>query len=101
MSKKISGHLHLYKKINLSRTEKEYLVYRCVKPACSHYVPIALSLGKLCECNRCHEPMIITKVQLWSSGGSPMAKPHCVDCIKRRKSNELETISGFTEGTKT
>jgi hypothetical protein len=99
MAPKIADHLHLYKKFNLSRTEKEYLVYRCMKPACSHYIPIILSEGKLCECNRCGEPMIITKVQRSGNNGKPMARPHCLDCFKRKKSNEMETISKFVEGT--
>lgn len=96
---KVADHLHLYKKFNLSRTEKEYLVYKCMKPACSHYIPIAQAIGKLCECNRCGEPMIIGKIQLWSSGGGPMATPHCIDCIKRKKPNEVETVSKFVGGT--
>lgn len=96
---KVADHLHRYKKINLSRTEKEYLVYKCMKPACSHYIPTLLAMGKLCECNRCKEPMILTKFQLIGSNGIPMTLPHCIDCTKRRKLNELETISEFIKKT--
>ncbi len=41
--------------------------------------------------------MVITKEVLTHSGNKPMAHPHCSDCIKRRKTNELETITAFLQ----
>ncbi len=99
MSKKVANHLHRYKKVNL-RKEGEYIVYKCQKPACSHYVPVHLAEGKLCECNRCFEPMIITKLQLTGSSGKAMAKPHCSNCVERKKSKDVESIAAFLAGTK-
>jgi hypothetical protein len=96
---KPANHLHKYKKVNLSETDKPYLVYKCLKPACSHYVPVKLSEGKLCECNRCGEPMIITKSVLTHSNNKPMARPHCSDCIKRRK-EDVAAIAEFITGIK-
>lgn len=95
-------HLHRYKKVNLSRTkDKEYLVYRCTKPTCNHYVPIELSEGKLCECNRCGEPMLITRrILTYLSGAKPMALPHCVNCTKSRKQDDVTAISQFLSGNK-
>jgi hypothetical protein len=90
-----ANHIHRYKKVNLATTGDEYLVYKCQKPACSHYVSLVLAEGKLCECNRCHETMIITKLQLTGSGGKPMARPHCGDCIKRKKPEEIDAIASF------
>ena len=101
MSSKVANHLHRYKKVNLGKNGKEYLVYKCQKPACSHYIPIALAEGKLCECNRCNEPMILGKPQLTGSSGGPMAKPHCNDCIERKKANDVGAIAEFLEGNKT
>lgn len=103
MASKLANHLHKYKKLNLGRDGKEYLVYRCMKPACSHYIPIAMAEGKLCECNRCGEPFIITKVQLTGSSMKPMAKPHCNDCIDRKKvkDDDVAAIAAFLEGDKT
>lgn len=92
-----SIHLHKYKKINLSKTDKEYLVYRCQKPMCSHYIPIKLAAGKMCECNRCGEPMILDKTQLTGSGGYPMTNPHCIECKGSKKTNELAKIAKFLE----
>ena len=101
MASKVANHLHRYKKQNLSATAgKEYLVYKCVKPACSHYLPMNLAEGKLCECNRCGEPMIITKATLTHSGNKPMAKPHCQGCIKRKNEKDVAAIAEFIAGTK-
>lgn|SRR5215471_5492417 len=102
MSSKVANHLHRYKKVNLSRKKDEpYLVYKCVKPACSHYVPINLAEGKLCECNRCAEPMIITKATLTHSNNKPMAKPHCPNCIKRKNADDVAALAEFLSGNKT
>lgn len=94
--KKSANHIHRYKKIDLSRDKnKPYLVYQCIKPNCSHYLPIAQSLNKVCECNVCFNPMIISQVTLTRSGGGPMAKPRCDECIKRKHKDELSAISEF------
>lgn len=97
-------HIHRYRKVNLARKGNEpYLVYKCTKPICSHYTPLELAEGKMCECNKCGEPMIITKAVLTHSAGYPMAKPHCPNCIQRRKetTENVEAISEFLEGSKT
>jgi hypothetical protein len=94
---KLPNHLHKYKKVNLGQNGKEYLVYRCMKPACSHYIPLHLAEGKLCECNRCGEPMIITKIVLNTSGGKPTTFPHCPDCLKpkKEKNPDVEALAEF------
>lgn len=97
MSKGVSNHLHRYKKVNLGQNGKDYFVYKCMKPACSHYAPMHLVEGKLCECNRCGEAMIITKFTLTASGRKPMARPHCGDCTKRKKADDVELIKEFLE----
>lgn len=103
-SKKPENHLHKYKKVDLSSDkDKSYLVYKCTKPACSHYVPLHLAEGKICECNRCGEPMLITKHVMTGSGKKPMTLPHCGDCIKRKKGtlDDVAAISEFLAGSKT
>lgn len=92
-------HLHKYKKVNLSASTSPYLVYRCMKPGCNHYTPIALSEGKMCECYRCGEPMIITKEILMGSGKRSQAKPHCTNCTKRKKNEDVESINEFLSKT--
>lgn len=100
MSTKVN-HLHRYKKVNLSRDkDNPFLVYQCTKPTCSHYIRMELSEGKMCECNICGEPMIITRATLTHSSGNPMAKPRCNNCVRRRKSDTVDAISEFLQGKK-
>lgn len=95
MPSKVANHIHRYKKVNIGSDHNDFFVYKCMKPACSHYIRIDLAEGKLCECNKCGEPMILSKAVLTHSGGKPMTKPHCGDCVKRRKSKDVEAIAEF------
>ena len=96
MGIKESNHIHRYKKVQIGGTKKDpYLVYKCVKAGCSHYVPLPLAEGTMSECNRCHEPMIMGKVQLTGSSGKAMARPHCQDCIKSKKKEVVANIEDF------
>jgi hypothetical protein len=96
-----SRHLHKYKKINLARNQgtgkREYYVYKCLKPACSHYIRVDLAEGKLCECNRCGQPMIIGKSTLL------LTLVHCNECTKKKKdiTPAKEAIEQFLSGNKT
>lgn len=96
---KVADHLHRYKKVNLGTDGKKYEVYRCQKPACSHYISLTLAEGKLCECNRCHEPMIIGKVQLNGSSGRAMSRPHCNECVQKKRDKNAEAIAAYIAGT--
>lgn len=97
MGTKVANHLHRYKKINLGRDGKEYFVYRCMKPSCSHYIRVELAEGKLCECNRCREIMVINKAVLIGSPSRAMTEPHCEKCTKRKKVRDVETIENFLD----
>jgi hypothetical protein len=100
MPSRVANHLHKYKKVNIGSDGNEFLVYKCMKPACSHYIRIDLSEGKLCECNKCGEPMILSKEILTHSGGKPMAKPHCPNCVRRKNADTVEAIANFIAGNK-
>ena len=71
-------HLHLYKKINIGRDGNIFIVFKCMKPDCTHYTEFTLAEGKICECNRCHNSMILTKISM------TLTKPHCASCVKRK-----------------
>jgi hypothetical protein len=97
-SKNSANHVHRYKKMNIAAYgNPAYYVYKCMKPTCSHYTPTALAEGKLCECNRCGEPMIIGKQVMNQSSGKPMTLPHCGECTKKRKTNDAESIEALAE----
>ncbi len=94
---KLPKHIHLYKRINLvpsykvKRGADPYLVFECQSPTCSHWIPLVRALGKLCECNKCHRPMILDKETVTH------ARPHCQECIIRRNKPELDKLAELLE----
>jgi len=93
----MNNHLHKYRKVNLTRDKKKepFLVYKCVKPNCTHYIRMDVAEGLMCECNVCGDAMVITKEVLTHSGKKPMAKPRCINCIRRKKADDVESIAAF------
>jgi len=79
-------HIHKYKKVILG---KDYLVFKCQLPECSHYVPARLAEGKLSLCNRCGNAMLLDKRAM------KLKLPHCTDCIQPRKKEEYDAIKDF------
>lgn len=69
-------HTHRYERVDIG-VSKEYLVYRCTLPDCSHYLPESLVVGKKSICWRCGAEFVIRKDLLFK-------KPHCEDCIERK-----------------
>lgn len=105
MGNRVANHIHRYKKVDIGRNGNSFVVYKCQKPVCTHYIRVDLAEGKLCECNKCGDTMLITKETLTHSGGKPMSKPHCNGCVKRRKPDDVAAIADFLseriQGTKT
>lgn len=97
MTKK-TYHLHRYKKKNIG-AEKDYFVYFCLKQGCTHYIPLEMAEGRECECDRCGKAMRIDRIVLTNSSGRPMTRPHCIDCIKRKKAKDATKIAEFLAGT--
>jgi|OpeIllAssembly_1097287.scaffolds.fasta_scaffold00281_7 hypothetical protein len=86
---KRADHIHRYKRVVLGNN---YKVYKCIKPGCTHYIAVHLVEGALCECNRCEEPMIMTKLAM------TLARPHCQDCTKStKKQQQIQSIEAFLE----
>jgi late competence protein required for DNA uptake (superfamily II DNA/RNA helicase) len=85
------NHVHRYHRTDIGSFNKKYLVFRCVKPTCTHYIPMHLAEGKLCECNRCGETMILDRSSI------QLAKPHCTNCVKRKKLADVSTISEYLD----
>jgi len=86
MPKRKISHLHKYERRTLGNNG--YKIYHCSLPGCSHYINVKLALGKLCVCNRCSEPMIMTRNAI------TLAKPHHDECIRRKSDTvkKLETL---------
>lgn len=69
-------HTHRYERVDIG-VSKEYFVYRCTLPDCSHYLSESLVIGRKAICWRCGEEFVLTKNLLFK-------KPHCEDCIERK-----------------
>lgn len=96
MANKSTNHNHRFVLRNIGNKEKPYKVYACIKPACTSYFKPELIVGKLVECFRCHEPMIYPKSALVGNHGTPLVKPHCVECTRKHQKGKLvDNIAEF------
>lgn len=80
-------HIHKYIKTKLGKN-KDWLVYRCILPNCSHYIRPELLPGKMAICFRCEDKFIVTSEMVRK--GKEMLKLHCIDCTKSRKGKKRE-----------
>ena len=84
-------HIHKLKRKNIAIKPKKYIVYACILPGCNYYAAPNLLEGKIVLCNRCDEPMVMTKLAM------TLAMPHCLDCTKSNKQVTLGVIEEFLE----
>jgi hypothetical protein len=93
-------HAHLYRRVDIGKPlikegrvvgKKKYIIYRCLKPACTHTVIPELLEGKIAECSRCHEEFICDK------SSKLLKEPHCSDCTQKRKPDAMESTLKFVE----
>lgn len=80
---------HKYKRVKLSTK----LVYRCVKPGCSHYKLPSFIIGALAECWYCGKDFVINHEM------SRRERVHCSDCTEKRdkKIKPIEVVSFLEE----
>lgn len=68
---------HQYRRVRLGK-EKDYIVYRCIKPGCPHYIPKEMLPGKTSVCWKCGKEFIVQTSNL------QQAKPTC-GCLSFRQ----------------
>ena len=78
---------HKYKRKWIGKN-KDYEVYACVLPNCSHYITPTLLEGKEFICWRCGNVVVATV------NTRMLAKPHCKACTKT-KSDEPAIKTNF------
>lgn len=86
-----NDHVHKYKRTTLG---KEYVIYRCMKVGCSHYIPPELIIGRISECWRCGEAFEIEK-------GRINVMPICKECRPHKPTSvgdKLASILGVIDG---
>lgn len=96
-------HNHLYRKTNIGKktydkatrawTKNNYIVYRCMKPGCNHFIIPSLIIGKVAECWRCSLDFIINRKSLKN-----IRDLHCDDCTVKRSKPIEDTTLDFIKG---
>lgn len=84
-----NNHTHKYVRTELSPT---YLVYKCVLPNCTHYLPTKLVIGRMSICWNCGVPF-----QIVARGTRPLKKKFiCDNCWeqKNRKDDKIKEMIG-------
>lgn len=81
-----SRHNHVYKRVNLGK-DKEYIVYKCIKPGCSHFVREELILDRVAECPECEGIFTIKKPNL-----SRKVLIICLPCRKKHGKKVIPNI---------
>lgn len=84
-------HIHKLKRINIGTKSVPYKVYKCILASCSSYFPMKLIEGKIVLCNRCNEPMVMTKLAM------TLALPHCLDCTESTRKETIGIISEYLD----
>lgn len=78
----MSSHTHKYQRAKLG---PKYLIYRCMLPGCSHYVPANLVVGRECICWNCGDSFYIKKGHIQKS-------PKCPDCTGSKKHEKIAGV---------
>ena len=92
MQKK-KNHYHRYRKVKMGKN-KDYVVYQCVEPECTHYIAPELLVGKIAQCFYCRNMFTISREQVRKD--RQYLKLHCNACTRKEKSNvDPATVDNF------
>lgn len=76
--KKKNEHTHQYQRVELGK--KGFIVYKCRKPGCTHYIQEGLAVDRMTECCDCHEVFTITQDHI----NKKRIRLRCRNCIDAR-----------------
>lgn len=82
---KYQEHAHKYVRVRLGK--KDYIVFRCVRPGCAHYIRQELVIGKIAQCWRCGDEFVMNQKT------AMLKKPHCTKCTNSPGKVKAEPIS--------
>lgn len=83
MKPRSQKHVHKYQRRVIG---KDYIVYACALPECTHYISEALVEGKLTICWRCGEMCQMRR----DNRGNFKHKPHCIQCTHLPRNKNLK-----------
>jgi len=73
------NHVHRYKRAKLGKG-KDFIIYQCVLPDCTHYLSAERIVGKKNLCWVCDKPHTI-----YQDSNGVLARPHCRACTKTKE----------------
>jgi hypothetical protein len=76
-------HVHKYKRVKLGKNG--YIVYACMFPDCTHYLPEDRVVGRQSICWVCGKIMVV-----YRDTNGLLAKPHCRGCYVRKPRKKKE-----------
>ena len=83
-------HVHKYKRINLGKRGREFMVYRCVTSGCTHHIRTDMSHGVEALCWKCGIPFNI-------DARKRLAKPHCSACVTSKATKDTRKTKHAAE----
>lgn len=83
MGAKSKEHSHKYEKIDMGR-RNPWPVFKCLLPACRHFIPIKMSIGYINKCWECNKSFAIGKRNLLQ------VHPTCNECAGRGEDMPVE-----------
>lgn len=90
MGAKSKEHSHKYEKIDMGR-RNPWPVFKCLLPACRHFIPIKMAIGYMNKCWNCHKTFAIGKRNL------AQVHPTCNECAGKP---ELDVVTPVVEAPK-
>lgn len=76
MPKAIYNHTHTYRRVEWGKNK--YVIYRCMEPTCTHYLPSHAILSKPTKCYACGAVFLITQDMI----SRKTMKLRCEECKK-------------------
>lgn len=75
---------HVHKYIR-ARMGKDYIIFKCALPGCTHYISKVVAEGRRSICWVCGNEMVLTKPAL------DLKKPHHAECVRNSKKMPVPT----------
>lgn len=83
-------HTHKYERRFIGR-KKDYEVFVCQIPRCTHYVEAAFIVGRQSICWVCGDEFVVFKPT-----NNPVPKrPHCRECTRKRDKSHVKPVEGI------
>lgn len=88
----VQDHVHQYRKITQGK-DKKYIIFRCTKRNCSHFVPKDFFVGKEAECPNCFKTFVVGTEKWHMQRAYPNCGCQTITKTRRKLAAEIESNS--------